>query len=130
PGCGNSWNTLGVAYYRAKSWLSAIDALKQSMNLRDGGDSADWFFMAMAYKQLGDDTQANYWYNKAKLEVQKANLSFEPLSRYRKEAEALLEGRCPSKEERRAPKRAAWIDLDILRLAAPMLPGMRGDCST
>src|SRR5262249_40893931 len=51
-------NTLGVASYRAGDWKAAIAALEQSMALRKGGDSNDWFFLAMAHGQLGDKDKA------------------------------------------------------------------------
>ena len=54
PKEGTHWNTLGVAHYRADDWKAAIDALTKSMELRKGGDSNDWFFLAMAHWQLGD----------------------------------------------------------------------------
>src|SRR5262249_57765634 len=48
------WNTLGVAHYRAGSWTDARRALEQSMAGHRGGDSFDWFFLAMAYWQQGE----------------------------------------------------------------------------
>jgi serine/threonine protein kinase len=89
PCCGCVWNTLGVAHYRAGNWKAAVTALKKSMELRSGGDSSDWFFLAMAYWRLGDKREAHRWFDRALGEVQK-NFVFEPLSRYREEAEALL----------------------------------------
>src|SRR5205823_3894174 len=71
PCCGPAWNTLGVAHYRAANWDAAAAALERSVQLRDGGDSADWFFLAMAYKQKGDHKRAHAWYKKACEEVQK-----------------------------------------------------------
>ena len=47
PNEGNFWNTLGVAHYRAGDWKAALEALEKSMKLRNGGDSSDWFFLAM-----------------------------------------------------------------------------------
>ena len=62
---GTYWNTLGTAQYRMGDWRAAIDALKKSMELRDGGDGADWFFLAMAYWQLGQKEEARAWYDRA-----------------------------------------------------------------
>jgi hypothetical protein len=35
------------------------------MRLRNGGDSFDWFFLAMAHRRLDHDDQARAWYDKA-----------------------------------------------------------------
>src|SRR5262249_11242798 len=43
------WNTLGAAHYRAGDWKASVGALHQSMDLGGGGDSFDWFFLAMAH---------------------------------------------------------------------------------
>jgi serine/threonine protein kinase len=61
---GTFLNTLGVAQYRAGQRQGAIDALQESMTLRNGGDPADWFFLAMAYWQLGQKVDARQWYDK------------------------------------------------------------------
>jgi tetratricopeptide (TPR) repeat protein len=38
PGDGELWYMLGVAHYRASNWQSAVDALRKSMDIRNGGD--------------------------------------------------------------------------------------------
>jgi tetratricopeptide (TPR) repeat protein len=65
PESGNDWNTLGVAYYRAGKWADAKSALERSMNLRHGGDSFDWFFLALVAHKLGQPDEAHRWYEKA-----------------------------------------------------------------
>ena len=65
PTDGNSWNTLGVAYYRARDWDEALSALYRSMELREEGDSFDWFFLAMIHTRLGHPERARQWYDKA-----------------------------------------------------------------
>ena len=46
---GFSWNTLGVAHYRAGNWKEAIAALEQSMRLFDGRREAmNTFVLAMS----------------------------------------------------------------------------------
>jgi tetratricopeptide (TPR) repeat protein len=60
-----SWRTLGVAQYRAGDWKAALEALKKSMDLREGGDGVDWFFLAMAHWQLGQKEAARQcWTNR------------------------------------------------------------------
>jgi tetratricopeptide (TPR) repeat protein len=62
---GTNWTTLGVAHYRAGEWKEAVAALQKSMELRKGGDSTDWFFLAMAHWKLGDKDKARESYNQA-----------------------------------------------------------------
>src|SRR5262249_19838876 len=57
--------TLGVAQYRAGDWKAAIMALEKSMELRKGGDSFNWFFLAMAHWQLGETNKARACYDRA-----------------------------------------------------------------
>src|SRR5262249_12726502 len=49
PKLGAAWNTVGVANYRAGDYPAAVKALIRSMELSQGGDSHDWFFLAMAH---------------------------------------------------------------------------------
>jgi tetratricopeptide (TPR) repeat protein len=90
PQDGNSWNTLGAARYRAEDYSGAIAALKKAMALRQGGDSLDWFFLAMASWQLGDKDQARQWYAKAVSWMEEHRPKDEELARFRAEAEELL----------------------------------------
>ena len=84
------WNTLGVAQYRAGAWKEASLALQKSMELRNGGDAFDWFFIGMAHWQLGQKEEARMQYERA-LQWMKENLPQESeLRRFRSEAEALL----------------------------------------
>jgi uncharacterized protein HemY len=39
--------------YREGDWNAAAAALEKSMQLRQGGDSFDWFVLAMAHGQMG-----------------------------------------------------------------------------
>jgi Flp pilus assembly protein TadD len=90
PKEGGYWNTLGAAHYRAGDWKAAIEALNRSMELHKGGDSNDWFFLAMACWQLGDKPQARSWYDKAVGWMEKNQPTAEELIRFRAEAAALL----------------------------------------
>jgi serine/threonine protein kinase/Tfp pilus assembly protein PilF len=96
------WNTLGAARYRAGDWRGAAQALGKSMGLRKGGDSFDWFFLAMAHWRLGEKDRARARYDQA-VAWMEANLpSDSELLRFRAEAAALLGVRGsmpPPKEE-------------------------------
>jgi tetratricopeptide (TPR) repeat protein len=88
---GNYWNTLGVAHYRGGDCKAAVAALEKSMELRKGGDSFDWFFLAMAHWQLGDKEEAQMWYDRAVGWMDKNEPKNEELRRFRAEASQLLE---------------------------------------
>jgi serine/threonine protein kinase/tetratricopeptide (TPR) repeat protein len=90
PKSGHFWNTLGAAHYRAGAWEAAIAALNRSMKLRKGGDSFDWFFLAMAHWRLGDKVQARKWYDRAIQWMEKNVPRNEELRRFRAEAGELM----------------------------------------
>jgi tetratricopeptide (TPR) repeat protein/serine/threonine protein kinase len=90
PKDGGSWNTLGVAHYRARDWKASIAALEKSMELRKGGDAFDWFFLAMAHWQLGHKDEARQWYDRAVEWMEKNPPKNEELKRFRTEAAELL----------------------------------------
>ncbi|HLJ94858.1 MAG TPA: serine/threonine-protein kinase [Gemmataceae bacterium] len=87
---GGFWNTLGLAYYRAEKWQDTVAALTKSTQLRDGGDSGDWFFLAMAYCRLGNSEEARHWFDQAAEWMDKNKPRDQELHRYRTEAAALL----------------------------------------
>ena len=91
PNAGYAWNTLGVAHYRAGQWKASIDALKKSIDLRKGGDSFDWFFLAMAHWKLGDKEEARQQYDQAVHWMEKNQPQNEELRRFRIEAAELLQ---------------------------------------
>jgi serine/threonine protein kinase/uncharacterized protein HemY len=91
PEVGDYWNTLGAAQYRAGNWQGAIAALERSMELRRGGDSFDWFFLAMARWQLGEREKARVWYERAVRWLATSAPDDNELRRFRAEAEQLLE---------------------------------------
>src|SRR5262249_10122375 len=88
---GGHWNTLGAAHYRTRGWKAAIAALQKSMELGKGGDSFDWFFLAMIHWQQGTKDEARKWYEKAVEWMDKNAKDNEELRRFRREAEELLE---------------------------------------
>ena len=90
PTDGNIWNTVGAARYRNGQWKDAIAAFAKSMQLRNGGDSADWFFLAMCHWRLGDKDAAGKWYDQAVEWMDKNSPDDLELRRFRTEAEELL----------------------------------------
>jgi tetratricopeptide (TPR) repeat protein/tRNA A-37 threonylcarbamoyl transferase component Bud32 len=87
---GEWWNTLGVAHYRAGDWKAALGALEKSMEFRQGGDSQDWFFVAMCHFKLGDEGKARQWYDRATSGMDKNHPANAELRRFRAEAAELL----------------------------------------
>ncbi len=90
PKSANYRNTLGVAYYRKGDDKSAIGAIETAMNMRAGGDSFDWFFLAMAYRRLGDSDKARMWFDRAMQWMDRHKPHHDELCRFRAEAEAML----------------------------------------
>jgi hypothetical protein len=60
------------------------------MRLRKGGDSYDWFFLAMAHWRLGDRDKARTWFGRAVKWMDAHQPQDVELRRFRAEAEALL----------------------------------------
>jgi serine/threonine protein kinase/tetratricopeptide (TPR) repeat protein len=90
PQEGAFWNTLGLARYRAGDWKGALQALQKSMELSKGGQSGDWFFLAMASWQLGEKEQARKLFEKAVAWMDKNQPKDPDLFRFRAEAATLL----------------------------------------
>jgi hypothetical protein len=79
--------------YRAGDWNGSIEALEKSMALQKeplGGDSYQWFFVAMARWQMGQKDEARRWYDRAVAWMDKNNPQNGELKRFRAEATALL----------------------------------------
>jgi Tfp pilus assembly protein PilF len=83
-------NTLGVAYYRNGDDKSAIAALETAMSMRAGGNSFDWFFLAMAHRRLGDRDKARMWFDRAVQWMDRHKAHDNELRRFRAEAEAMM----------------------------------------
>ncbi len=98
PKVGATWKTLGVALYRAGDWKAAVAALGKSLELSKGGDAVDRLFLAMAHQKLGHPDEARKWYRRAVAWLErnqdildKDRVYADELSRFRAEAEAVLE---------------------------------------
>jgi hypothetical protein len=64
--------------------------LEKSMQLRNGGDGEDWFFLAMAHWQLGNEDEALRWYERGVGWMEKNAPDHPELIRFRAEAAGLL----------------------------------------
>ena len=88
-----SWNTLGVARYRAGDWAGAIEALERSaLSSPDGGGGTafDHYFLAMAWCQLHREDQAGEWLERGMAWAARHRPDHPSLERFRQEAESLL----------------------------------------
>jgi tetratricopeptide (TPR) repeat protein len=83
------WRALGQARYRTGDWQASVAALQESMKYYAGGNASDWFFLAMAHGQLGDQSEARRWFDQAVQWMDKYQPKNEELGRFRAEAQAL-----------------------------------------
>jgi len=90
PEKGNYWNSLGIAQFRAGHHRAAIESLNHSMQLRQGGDSFDWFFFAMVEWHLGKRAKAQKTYLQAVEWMDQHKPTDKTLLRFRNEAGKLL----------------------------------------
>jgi predicted Zn-dependent protease len=90
PNDGQLWHTLGVAHFRASNWQASVAALHRAMELRKGGDSFDFLFLAMAQWQLGNKDEARQRYDRVVAWMSKNDPKNESLTRLRSEAAELL----------------------------------------
>jgi predicted Zn-dependent protease len=84
--------TLGLACYRAGRWKEAIGPLEKYQASSDHGPSPlVALFLAMSHAQLGNDTQAQEWYEKATAAATDGQLLHqEQFAHAHKEAKKLL----------------------------------------
>jgi tetratricopeptide (TPR) repeat protein len=87
---GIYWNTWGVALCRAGRWSEAIEKLEQSIQLQNGGDATDWYFLAIAHWHLKHESEARRWFDQAVEWTQRNKPDDPELQRFRAEAESLL----------------------------------------
>jgi serine/threonine protein kinase/Tfp pilus assembly protein PilF len=83
-------NALGVALYRNGNDKAAVAQLEMAMNLGAGGNSYDWFFLAMAQWRLGDRDKARASYERAVKWMAGHRPQDTELCRFRAEAGAVL----------------------------------------
>jgi eukaryotic-like serine/threonine-protein kinase len=66
--------TRALVEYRRGHWDDAIAAVERSMALRQGGQAAEWFLLAMALARKGEKEKALPWFDKAVERAVKKNL--------------------------------------------------------
>jgi tetratricopeptide (TPR) repeat protein len=93
PTDAGAWHVLGWAHYSNGAWKDSIAAFRKSMELDQapkGGDSHQWFGLAVAQWKLGQREEARAWYGKAVQWMEKNSPKDEELLRFRAEAEEVL----------------------------------------
>jgi serine/threonine protein kinase/tetratricopeptide (TPR) repeat protein len=90
PERGVYWTMLGQALYRAGEWSAAIEALTRAMGLQSGGNAEEWYFLAMAHWQRGENDEARSWLDKAVAWTDRRQPRDDDLRRVRDEATALI----------------------------------------
>ncbi|MGI8981909.1 MAG: tetratricopeptide repeat protein [Pirellulaceae bacterium] len=114
-----NWQTLGWALYRTGDWKGSVAALEKSMALQPspkGGDSGQWFPLAMAHWQLGEKEKAREWYDRAVEWMDKNAPADKGLVRFGAEAAELLNV---------GPEGAAEWDRRLLEALPAELPAER-----
>jgi eukaryotic-like serine/threonine-protein kinase len=90
PASTIAWSALGIAHYRGGAWQAALEALTKAYDLSGGGNSAEWFFIAMVHWQRGNKEEARRWYQQAVDWMQKHQPGDPDWPRFRAEAAELL----------------------------------------
>lgn len=92
------YQNLGWALCHTGHWKQSIESFQKSMSLQkspQGGDSGQWFGLAVDYWQMGDKDNARKWYAKGVEWMEKNAPQDESFLRYRSEVEKILQ--LPSK---------------------------------
>jgi hypothetical protein len=63
PGDWRNWRTLGVAHHLAGNDEAAVKALTRSLELHQSGEAFEYFPLAAAHQQLGNEEEARKWYD-------------------------------------------------------------------
>jgi serine/threonine protein kinase/tetratricopeptide (TPR) repeat protein len=90
PQAGPYWKTLGLARGGVGDYKGVIQALERSIKLRTGGNSLDWFYLAVAHHQLGDKDKAGECYRRGVRWMEENRPDDEGLRRFRAKVEQLL----------------------------------------
>jgi tetratricopeptide (TPR) repeat protein len=90
PENGTFWNTRGAIHFRLANWGAALSDLETSMQLRQGGDALDWFFLAIVHWRLNRRDEARRWYDQAVEWMEQHRSNDDELRRFRAEAAELL----------------------------------------
>ena len=92
PTHGASWNTLGVARYRAGDFAGAIEALERSTftGAEPGGTAFDHYFLAMAWCRIDREDTAGEWLERGAKWAARHRPGHPDLARFRQEAESLI----------------------------------------
>jgi tetratricopeptide (TPR) repeat protein len=103
PNTPSWWNTLGTADYRAGDFKEAVTNLEKCVQLQNWATSFNWFFLAMANRQLGNADTARRYYDQAIQWMDGHDPQNAELLRFRAEAESLLGSEVKARAENQSP---------------------------
>jgi superkiller protein 3 len=86
----HAYRNLGIALMAQGNFRAARSALQTSMDLSNGGNGRDWFFVAMSEWQLRNKEEARRWYDQAVRWMEENDPENEQLIEARAEAEKTL----------------------------------------
>ena len=92
PANGMIRSAMGVAEYRSGAYDAAIDTLDKSRELRGGGESVEFFFLAMAHWKQGRKDEARAWFERGSDWMELNDPGSAELGGFRSEAADLLAG--------------------------------------
>ncbi len=84
------WRVLAAAEYRGGNYQAALDALRQSAQLKQGQDGFDLLLLALCHARLGDHLQADEQYLAAMRWLDENPCDVELIAPLRQEASLLL----------------------------------------
>jgi superkiller protein 3 len=90
PGNASHCRALAAAHYRAGNWREALDVLERTAGLNPNGHGFDWFFAAMAHRQLDDALAAKAAYDQGCEWIGRTGIEDETVGELHKEAATLL----------------------------------------
>jgi serine/threonine protein kinase/WD40 repeat protein len=98
PDTWGMWRTLGITHHFAGDDEAAVQALTQSLKLRQGGEAFDYFPLAAAHQKLGHQKEARQWYDRGVAWMaEHAHPYAAELAVLRADAEVILGIEAPSK---------------------------------
>jgi Flp pilus assembly protein TadD len=90
PNDGDFWHLLAIAYCKNGKMSAAAAAAQKAIELSGGGESSDWFILAITEGANGNKDSARQWYDKAVAQMEKNQSHSAEMRYYRDKAAELL----------------------------------------
>jgi uncharacterized protein HemY len=95
PAHSTDLTTLGIAYYAAGDWKSAVETLTRADEITIVRDPSGWLFLSMALCRAGEMKRAQKVYQKAVEWIEVNNRKDVEFSRFQREAARIVIGPRP-----------------------------------